>query len=102
MFPRFHASALRQIAAGYFEGHSAGRRSDRRSPELADDLAIVGILLTLESASRLVDMPEALCYLLTLSLGHSKHSIGRRQFPTIQPPSRITVPMSFPAGLGHG
>jgi hypothetical protein len=71
-----------------------------RRPELADDLAIVGILLMLESASRLVDVPEALCHLLTLSVSHSKHPIRLGWF-IIQSPSRITVPVSLPAGMGH-
>jgi hypothetical protein len=58
--------------------------------------------LTLESTPRLVDVAEALRHLLALSVGHSKHPIGRRQVANVQPPSRITVPMSFPAGVCHG
>jgi len=70
--------------------------------ELADDLAIVGILLALERAARLVDVPQALGDLLSLGIGDSKHAMSGRQLAFVEsPPSWITIPMSFPAGLGH-
>jgi len=56
----------------------------------------------LERASRLVDVPESRRHLLTLSVSHSKHSMGRLRFPTIQSSSWIAISMPFPAGLGHG
>jgi hypothetical protein len=74
-------------AVGFFELAHQVEDAVRRSPELADDLAIVGILLALERPSRLVDVPEALRHLLTLSISYSKHSMGRRQFLIIQSPS---------------
>jgi hypothetical protein len=90
-----------QSRVGLFEIVQQVENLVRRRSELPDDLAIIRTLLALERTPRLVDVPEVLRHLLTLRVGDPKDPIGSRQFRFVASPSRVTVSMSFSAGLRH-
>jgi hypothetical protein len=75
---------------------SVGRRS-----ELANDLAIIRILLLLERSSRFIDKAQALRDFLALGVGDPKDTANRRGFLFRFPPSRFAVSMPFLARVSH-
>jgi len=50
----------------------------RRCTEIADDLAVIRILLSLERASCFVDVSQTFRDLLPVTVGHSEHTVRRR------------------------
>jgi hypothetical protein len=60
-------------------------------------------VVTLEDASRFVDRPQALRYLLALGVGHQKDAIeGRDRCGLELTESRLAIAMTLPSRMGHG
>jgi hypothetical protein len=95
LHPRVH-SGLCFFKTGYQVEDLVGR-----SPQLPDDLAILSVVLALERARRLIDVPQALRYFLALGIGYPKNPTGRRGLFFYLSPTWITISMTRPAGMGH-
>jgi uncharacterized protein len=72
-----------------------------RHLQLPDDFPIVRILLAVEQASRLIDVPEALRNPLTLGISDTKNASDTCGLFVHQSSPWLTIPMPFPAGLTH-
>jgi hypothetical protein len=59
-------------------------------------------MLLLERASRLIDVSQALRYLLTLRIRYLKDSSCRRLLRVYLPPTSFPISMMRPTGMGHG
>jgi hypothetical protein len=73
-----------------------------RSSQLADDLTIVGIVLTLELASRLIDVSQALRHALTLGISYPKDPSNGGRLVDYFTPTQVTISMPSLTGMSHG
>ncbi len=85
----------RQSVLDFFQAVQQFVNAIGRGSELANDFAILGILLGLQGVTRLIDKPQALRDFLALVVANPKDSAGgRRRF--VVEAAAVLVPIAMP------